>query len=94
MNEATTTLTRAAILSTDTKEAAGSVAFLMSLLSFPSGIIAGEILNSNNSILSSINSPSNYITIVWLPFFLVGALQWLTIHFSIKVFRRHSLNLL
>ena len=80
------------ILRTETKEAAGSVAFLMSVLSFPSGFIAGEILNSKNLVLSSINSPSVYITIVWLPFFLVGTLQWLTIHFFIKVFRQIFLN--
>ena len=59
-----------------TKETAASVAFMMTMISFPSSIIAGEILNYNNVGLTQISSSALFVFIVWLHFFLFGALQW------------------
>ena len=62
-----------------TKETAASVAFIMTMISFPSSIIAGEILNSYNLGLTQISSSVLFVFIVWVHFFLFGALQWFII---------------
>ena len=65
----------------ESKEDAAPVAFVMTILSFPSSAIAGKVLNSNNARLSEISSPKAFIATAWLPFFLVGTVQWLVLCF-------------
>ena len=67
----------AEIISANSKEDAVQVAFVMFILGFPSSVVAGELLNLLSQALDAVKSPRLFISLVWIPFFLLGYGQWL-----------------
>ncbi len=77
-----------AILSQQTPSSGGELSMMMYLLNMPSSILTGIGLN----ILGPIHNPSHalHMLLIWMPFFTLGAIQWLLVRWLIRYISRSS----
>ncbi len=75
-----------AIVAQETPSSGGELAMLMYLLNMPSSVLTGIRLNT----LGTINNPSHAINmlLIWIPFFTMGAIQWLLLRWLIRKISR------
>lgn len=75
-----------AILAHETPSTGGELGMLMYLLNMPSSILTGIGLNT----LGTLNTPSHTINmlLIWMPFFTLGATQWLLLRWLIRKISR------
>ena len=75
-----------AILARETPSSGGELAMLMYLLNMPSSILTGIGMNT----LGTINNSSHaiHMLLIWMPFFTLGAIQWLLLRWLIRKISR------